>query len=241
MEGPSRPAAQLRPGGPDVVKRLGSFGLLLAPGLALVGCQELPRTYSTAEGKATTVFEEDFGRSNIGPNWIGTGKGYSIKNGALLVEGARNHPLWLGIPLPDAFSVEFDTWTESEEGDIKFELCGDGESYATSMNYVSSGYVMIFGGWNNTKNAIVRLDEHGKDQAFSSEPLVEPGKHYRMRVTRIGPEITWEVDGRELLRYEDDKPLVGADHGYLAFSGWDSPVYFDNLVVKSLDAVEPAP
>lgn len=215
--------------------------LAVAGGLGLCSCKEVPRTYSTTEGKAQTVYEDDFGRSNIGPNWIGTGSGYSIDKGSLLVEGARNHPLWLGVPLPDSFSIEFDAWTESEEGDIKFEVCGDGESFATSMNYVASGYVLIFGGWNNSKNAIVRLDEHGEDQVFSTEPVVEPGKHYRMRVTRVGAEIVWEVDGRELLRYEDPSPLVGGAHGYFAFSGWDSPVHFDNLVVRNIGALEDTP
>ena len=42
-------------------------------------------------------------------------------------------------------------WADSEEGDIKIELNGDGRSFAKSANYRPSGYVLVFGGWNNSK------------------------------------------------------------------------------------------
>lgn len=219
-------------------RRVGA-SLLLA-GLTIVGCQELPRTYSTAQGAGQVIFQDGFNRSTLGPNWLPTGDGITIENGAVKVLNAHNHPAWLKTPLPDDFRIDFDAWAESDEGDIKVEIAGDGHSYATTDNYTATGYVLIFGGWNNTLNVIARMDEHGKDRMTTSEPTVEAGKRYHWTITRIGQELTWEVDGQEILRMTDPEPLVGAGHRNFAFNGWEAQTHFDNLVIESLVPPESA-
>ena len=206
--------------------------LLLLPGLA--GCEELPRTYSTRAEDGVVLFRDDFERSELGPEWIQTGPGATLEHGLLKLEDLHNHPVWLERALPDDLRVEFDAWATTEEGDVKVELAGDGRSAATSVNYVATGYVVIFGGWNNSLNAIVRRNEHGRQRETSSEPKVEPDVRYHFSITRSGNEIRWEVDGQEVLTYEDEAPLRGPGHDHFAFSGWEAQTHFDNLVIEAL-------
>jgi hypothetical protein len=206
--------------------------------VAATGCQEVPRTYSTADGTGQVVFQDGFNRNQLGPNWLVTGEGITVENDAVKVHGARNHPAWLKTPLPDDFRIEFDAWSESEDGDIKVEVAGDGHSYATTDNYVSTGYVLIFGGWNNSLNVIARQDEHAKDRESTPNPQVEPGRRYHWVITRTGAELSWEVDGKELLRMNDPAPLTGGGHRNFAFNGWETETHFDNLVVESLSQPE---
>ena len=51
--------------------------------------------------------------------------------------------------------------SKSPTGDIKLELFGDGESFDPDKGtYVSTGYVFIFGGWQNSLSVICRNNEH---------------------------------------------------------------------------------
>lgn len=197
-------------------------------------CTEEPRTYSTRAADGQIVFQDGFDREELGSDWAPTGEGATIEHGVLVQQNLRNHPLWLARALPDDVRIEFDAWATTEEGDIKIEICGDGTSSAKTVNYVASGYVVIFGGWNNTQNAIVRRNEHGRDKEVASEPKVEADRRYHFTITRIGGEIRWEVDGREVVAYEDPRPLVGPGQDHFAFSGWEAETRFDNLVIEAL-------
>ena len=53
-------------------------------------------------------------------------------------------------------------------------------------------------------------------------------------ITRLDDHVSWELDGSPLLVFEDRKPLRGQGHEHFAFSGWEAPVYFDNLVIEAL-------
>jgi len=211
-----------------------TFTFTCALALALPACEELPRTYSTQAATLTPLYRDDFDGPELAAVWRSTGEGARVEDGALVVEGLRNHPLWLTLELPDDVRIEFDAWAESEEGDIKVELAGDGVSVARTANYVASGYVIVFGGWNNELSAIARRSEHGKDRLTATEPRVEPGRRYHFTLLRQAGTLRWELDGAELLTLEDDAPLVGPGHRHFAFSGWESRVRFDNLVIYAL-------
>lgn len=202
--------------------------------LALTACSEVPRTYSTQANPTEVLFSDGFEREALGDAWHPTGAGARIEAGALVTSGLENHPVWLKQPLPEDVRIEFDAWTPSDEGDIKVELAGDGRSFATSDNYVASGYVVIFGGWNNTTNAIVRRNEHGSDRRTVSSPRVEATKRYRMTLTRQDGVLSWDLDGFPILTFEDAAPLRGPDQAHFAFSGWTSEVRFDNLAIEAL-------
>ena len=202
----------------------------------LASCEELPRTYSSG-GATTELFHDDFNRDTLGPNWTPTGEGANIVDGQLVAIDLHNHPVWLAVELPDDFRVELDVIAASEEGDVKIELAGDGKSFdGDGGNYQASGYVFVFGGWNNTRSIIARQDEHGRAIASVDEPKVEPGRRYHFVITRVGGEIRWEVDGRLLLEYVDEKPLRGHGQRHLALSGWEAEAHFDNLRVTSVSS-----
>jgi hypothetical protein len=200
----------------------------------LCACEEVPRLYSTRAADGEVIFSDDFEVGELGPLWKPTGEGAEVVGGLLQLSRLENHPLWLDLALPDAVRIEFDAWATTEEGDIKVELYGDGKSFATTPNYTASGYVVIFGGWNNTLNAIVRKDEHGRDRATAEEPKVEADRRYHFVITRTGGEILWEVDGKAVVTFEDQQPLRGPGHDRFAFSGWEATTQFDNLVIEAL-------
>ncbi len=206
----------------------------LAVAWLLGACEEVPRTYSTRGQAGTEIFRDDFERPELGPPWAPTAEGARIEHGVLELADLRNHPVWLDVALPDDVRIEFDAWAATEEGDVKVELCGDGTSVAKSTNYVASGYVLVFGGWNNTLNAIARRNEHGRDRATVAEPLPLAERRYHFVITRSASEIIWEVDGRVVLEFDDPAPLRGPGHDRFAFSGWEAETHFDNLVIEAL-------
>ena len=53
-------------------------------------------------------------------------------------------------------------------------------------------------------------------------------------ITRKDGQIRWELDGQELLTYDDPDPLTGPGQQHFAFGNWEAPVQFDNLVIQAL-------
>lgn len=183
------------------------------------------------------IFEDTFDRPDgmdIGPNFRNTASPgvYRISAGALFAQGAHNHPLWLAKELPRDAVIEFDAWSDSPEGDIKVEAFGDGRSAATSVEYTSSGYVFIHGGWRNQLTALCRMEEHGHDRKTRPDLPVEPGRHYHYTIARHGTQVEFYIDGKQVLALEDGAPLDGPQHQYLGFDDWETAVHFDNLRIR---------
>lgn len=212
--------------------------LLLTLVLLGPGCEELPRTYSTTKvqtyAPGEIVFQDDFERTELGEAWTMTGKGASLSSGALTIHRAKNHPVWLVQDLPDDVEIEFDAWSDSRHGDIKVELCADGESYATTVSYTATGYVVVFGGWKNTLDIIARRDEHGTDRIERPTLGVEPKRKYHFKITRKGSSLTWTVDGENPLVMNDPEPLTGPGQRGFGFNGWIARTHFDDLVIRAL-------
>ena len=184
----------------------------------------------------TDSFTDSFERDELGSDYYATSNdAYSLSNGSLRAMGGYNRPLWLRRRLPDAATIEVDAWSQSPAGDIKVEIYGDGKSYDPDKGaYMSTGYVLVMGGWNNSKSLIARLDEHGKDVATRTSPKVEIGRRYHWKIQRNGGRIDWYVDDMTVpfLTLEDPTPLTGDGHGYFSFNNWESDVGFDNLVIR---------
>ena len=201
-------------------------GLVAVLGLALSSC-------TIERQPAGNAFSDDFSHG-IGPAWNNTGANYRIVDGALVIDHAHNHPLWLTSPIPRDCVVEVDAWSNDPAGDIKIELWGDGKSFATEAEYTATSYVFIFGGWHNTISAIAREYEHGNDRKTRTDTKVERNRKYHFRIERHGGHIDWQVDGKPFMTYDDPKQLVGPDHAYLGFNDWEVELHFDNLVVQPL-------
>lgn len=210
-----------------------SFWPLLLLALVSIACKAKTPVISEP-------FSEDFERAEVGPGWHNTGGEYAVKDGKLNVTRAHNHPLWLRRKLPrdvvvelDVMSKGMDPSTNRFKGDSKIELFGDGESYDpdTPFNaYFPSGYVFVFGGWNNSNSIIGRKGEHDDlAKVQRPGPTMEPGRTYKWKITRKGSQIDWLVDGQPFLSWNDPEPLAGEGQEYLGINAFDSDVWFDNL------------
>lgn len=213
---------------------LGASGILLVAlaGVAVSGCKVKDPP------PITKAWSDNFDRKSIGQNYRPTDReAYAIVDGALHAKGARNHPMWLRKKLPRNVVIELDVWSESEAGDIKVEIFGDGESFdPNGGGYTASGYVLIMGGWNNTKSIIARQNEHGDDLAERRGPAVVRGQHYHWKIVRDGKTITWFVDDMDtpFLTWQDETPLYGSDNAYFGVNNWESSTFFDNLHIAPL-------
>jgi hypothetical protein len=183
----------------------------------------------------TTVFADDFSAGRLDPAvWNATGPFYEVRDGELGVREAKNHPLWLIPPLPCNVQLDFTARSDSPDGDIKFEVFGDGRSFAHQASYTATGYVFIFGGWRNSVNTIVRQDEHRARLVVDESRRVEPGRTYRFSVRIRGGAIDWLVDGAPFLHADDPAPLCGPGRAHFAFNDWSVPVVFDDLAITAL-------
>jgi hypothetical protein len=180
-------------------------------------------------------FADNFEGASLGSEWRDTGGNYAVTAGRLVARNAYNHPLWLRKKLPRDATIDFDVESHSDAGDVKVELYGDGESFdADRGGYVSSGYVLIFGGWHNSLSVICRNNEHDEGRKWSrADHRVRPGQRYHFSVKRAGGTIDWRIDGQPFLAWTDPQPLVGQGHEYFAFNDWEAEVLFDNLSITA--------
>ena len=204
-------------------------------GAVLAGCSELPRTYDTLGRGGEIIVKDSFDSADLDPAvWRVTGEGVGVVNGRLTLQNTRNHPVWLTTALPDDVDIEFDAWADSPDGDIKVEVAGDGVSFATSASYTATGYVVIFGGWNNRVSVIARQNEHGNDRASRTAPSVQKGRKYHFQIIRRGGTLHWMIDGEDMLTMNDPNPLIGSGQRHFAFNGWQARTQFDNLVIRAM-------
>ncbi|HXU70996.1 MAG TPA: hypothetical protein VN947_16795 [Polyangia bacterium] len=174
---------------------------------------------------------DNFDRATLGDDWNVTGGPWRIENGELAIDRAYNHPAWLKKPIPQDAVIELDCWSNSDAGDLKVEVWGDGKSFATTPSYTATSYVFIFGGWHNQISAIARMNEHGADRKTRMDVHVVKGQKYHWRISRKGGHIEWEIDGKPFLSFDDRRPLEGSGHSYFAFNDWEAELHFDNLKI----------
>ena len=205
----------------------GPLGLGLVLVLAL-GCRERPPAL------LPPIFSDNFDRLELGPDWRITAPPgtYRIDNGELAVRGAHNHPAWLMTALPQDAVIEVDARSLSPAGDLKVEAWGDGKSFATEVEYTSSGYVFIHGGWQNRITALCRQEEHGHDRQERADRRVVPGQRYHYLIARSGRNVKWFIDGELVLQFDDQAPLAGPSHAYFGFDNWETDLRLDNLVIR---------
>lgn len=179
------------------------------------------------EKKLELVFEDNFERSDLGPNYTVQGGDWKIENGKVTSSKAENRNLILsGVALPQNGVIELTVSSESEGVDVKFNAWGDG-----GIHDHGDGYSFILGGWNNRISVISKLHEHEKNRVENRKKL-EKEKKYKVRVIRNDSNIKWFVDGSLFLEYNDDGPLKVADgFNRFSFGNWRSIVFFDDLKI----------
>ena len=118
-------------------------------------------------------------------------------------------------------------WHKREfNGDVSMELCAAikmdytktvGYGFASDLNATicadgtdtNTGYSFVFGGWNNTKTAIVRQNQI---VAQAAKPIISGYIHRRwwyFRIQKRGSKLRYWVDNELVLEYDDPKPLQG--------------------------------
>jgi len=210
---------------------------LLVAMLLLVGAVGCGRPRDPAMGHS---FADQFNRKAIGASYFDTIGRYRVIRGRLNIEKAYNHPLWLRRRLPRNVEVSVDVASMTDDGDMKVEIFGDGQSSATTNRgaYMATGYVLCMGAWHNTKSFIARKNEHGKegiDVVSRVDEKVVKGKTYHWRIVRRGHLLEWYVDGELFLSFNDPEPLYGYRNDHFGFNDWQSDVYFDNLKIRRLN------
>ena len=219
-------------------------GPALLVAAALAAAPACKRDESGPPAPITAAWTDDFERGDLGSDWHATADVYQLVNGALSARGARNRPLWLRRALPRDAVIELDVWSNTPDGDIKVELYGDGRSFdKDGGRYTSTGYVVVMGGWNNSKSILAKGDEHGKALVERASPAVEQGKRYHWKIVRRGGRIEWFVNDMTspFLVLSDPEPLDGPGHQYFAIANWQSDSWFDDLRIAPFEAETAAP
>ena len=187
------------------------------------------------------MFTDDFERTALGDRWTAESPQWRLVDGTIINHHADNAGFWLKERLPTGdVRIEFDVrsdpfnkkvkgkTTEVFPGDLKCEAFNQEPSHQT-------GYVLIFGGWNNQVNRIARLEEHGDGEGARIEDgagyPVQPGQTYRMKVIRVGNTIAWYANDTHLVHMTDDDFINGR---YFGFNNWRSRLTFDNVEVYKL-------
>lgn len=154
----------------------------------------------------TEPFSETFERAEVGPTWLDTSGGNArVVNGQVILQEGRNRPLWLRKRLPPDSVIEVEMTSKNPDGDIKLELYGDGESFDPDQGtYYPTGYVFVFGGWQNSLSIIGKLGEHD-DAVKVSRPHKRP---------LPPPPTQLEQPGGEPIAYHQAAtPSAGLDGG----------------------------
>ena len=137
---------------------------IAVPLAAVIAVVQLPFIHAALRGaapvSAAVPYQDKFDRASIGEAWWSNGGHWRIVDGWLYSPGVGNNPLWLKARLPADVRISFDVRSEAPDGDVKWELDGDGRNHST-------GYVFLFGAWHNRESRICKLDEH----AFTLEEM----------------------------------------------------------------------
>ena len=246
-------------GGPDRLSRRALIALIAAillVNLPLIHLWLLqPRPHATVE----VPFSDGFDTSEtVAKNYWSSGGLWRSVNGELLSPGVRNNPLWLKAKLPRDVVIEFDARSESPEGDVKVEVFGDGRNHASGYVLIHGGWsnsVSVIARLDEHGRALTALEEEARRFAqqnglpsadlvdtgvfkrdtrmrVEARPFpVERGKTYHWRIERSGSTLSWSIDGKPFMSFEDPFPLEGPDHDRFGFSSWEAQLYFDNLKI----------
>ncbi len=214
-------------------------GVLAATALVVALLVSWKYAPDDAGGGGKLVFSDDFERAEVGDRYrpaaadLGWEAGtWKIEGGRLVGEKIHNATLWLQVALPEKVRIEFDARAETETGDLKCEVFGDGKNH-------QSGYILINGGWSNSINCIARQDEHQNERKEdrrcprrgSKAMCVEPGVDYKWTIERTDGVVRWYLDGTLFLTYDDADPVRGEHFG---FGNWEAKTTFDNLKIFDL-------
>ena len=167
---------------------------IAVPVAACIVAVQLPFIHWALRGGAPVAaavpFEDKFDRATLGDAWWSNGGLWRIVDGQVFSPGVGNNPLWLKARLPADVRVEFDTRSEGSDGDIKWEMYGDGRTHST-------GYLFLFGAWHNRESRIAKLDEH----AFTQDEM-------RAQLAALARPFPRQIEGMDRIIDAIREPFV---------------------------------
>jgi len=217
---------------------------------------------SEPEGNLPLPYTDDFSRrETVEEHYWNSGGHWRVINGELLSPGVRNNPLWLKAKLPNDVAVEFDVRSQSPEGDIKAEIFGNGSDHASGYVLIHGGWgnsVSVIARLDEHGTPLTEIQREADKRAAerklpSNKPedtgvfkkdthlrveaqpyKVEIGRTYHWRIERRGSLLSWFIDGKPFMSFDDPFPLTGKGHDRFGFSSWEADLFFDNLKIQPL-------
>jgi hypothetical protein len=172
------------------------------------------------------AWADDFDRAELGADWQVLKGSWSVKDGQLVTTGGS---LLTTRKFPGLQRLEFRASVTPNPGisDLSpFIHCGPAGH--------SSGYLLQFGGNNNSVNSIQRK---GNVLAKNSDVRIEAGKVYTIVAEFDGSTIRLTVDGKIVMQHADPQPLVGPANEQVGFYVHEGAVKIDQVKVFTSRAV----
>lgn len=189
------------------------------PVAAAVVLVQLPFLQEALRGAAPIAaavpYEDRFDRATLGDAFWSNGGLWRIVDGQVYSPGVGNNPLWLKARIPADVRIEFDVRSEGPDGDIKWELAGDGRNHST-------GYIFLFGAWHNRESRICKLDEHAFTQDELRAQLASLARPYPRQLD------PWDALREPFVQWQARRDLAKMEQGTF----WDRDMPF---VVKRAD------
>jgi hypothetical protein len=197
-----------------------ALALVLGAAIALFVLTERAKE----RGEWVLVFEDDFEREELGPDWLAWRGTWEIHDGALCCQSRIDSiSVMLDREYPGDVRVEYDAWAE------EWPVC-DLSCFINSIKgySASGGYFLGFGANRNIRSFVTR-----RGHLISNHPTawVRRGQRHHVVAERLGFTVRMTVDGEEINRFDDFFPLSGPDHCEVGLYSWCSHPHFDNIRV----------
>ena len=175
------------------------------------------------------VWQDDFGRTEVGQDWHVCRGTASIREGRLLLEGAGATIVTERRFAPDV-RIEFDA--EAEPG---VPPCDLSAALAASKDF-GYGYLYAFGGANNRVNQLLGPGVRLVDP--KPKFLIEHGKLYHIVAQKEGKRLTCRVNGETILEVTTPDPAGGPGFDRVGVVTW-AGMLVDNFKVYERSAPHP--
>ncbi len=172
------------------------------------------------------VFQDDFERTELGPDWIIRGK-WEIVGGRLKYGLDGPHLATINRHFAADVRVEYDG--QVPEGVKPCDL-SIGLGVGRSGDQYNFGYLLAFGGGYNTFNQVIGGRAMERVQIRDPARKIELGKVHRICGMKDGTTITLEVDGQVLITTTDKDPLGGPGFDMVGLVTWTG-MLVDNVRV----------
>ncbi|MFA5119305.1 MAG: diguanylate cyclase [Candidatus Omnitrophota bacterium] len=196
------------------------------------------RGYS--QGKWLLVFEDDFNRKRVGPNW----QAFQVLPAGIYKEvkpGSRSIPWKIkrGELCAQSYkTASFLAYAEAIQGDVRLEfdarlvfsgahsigafICGENRD---------NGYTFHLGEGKNGRTVLTRANAVA---SVSSSFKLKPEKKYHVVIERVNGDVRLSVNRKITVNFKDYFPLEGDGHNSFGLDVFDSHVHFDNIKVYRL-------